>query len=161
MSLAHPAQAQHELSISRLIDAPPAKVFRAWTEPQWLMQWWGPHGMTTPECEMQLWIGGLFRTLMRAPDGSEYPNQGVFLEIAAPRRLVFTDAFGPGWVPSDKAFMTAVISFDEEQGKTRYTARAWHWNAADCRAHEEMGFHQGWGESLDRLVEVVTQRMPD
>ena len=109
MSLAHPAQAQHELSISRLIDAPPAKVFRAWTEPQWLMQWWGPHGMTTPECEMQLWAGGLFRTLMRAPDGSEYPNQGVFLEIAAPRRLVFTDAFGPGWVPSDKAFMTAVM----------------------------------------------------
>ena len=66
MSLAHPAQAQHELSISRLIDAPPAKVFRAWTEPQWLMQWWGPQGMTTPECEMQLWVGGLFRTLMRA-----------------------------------------------------------------------------------------------
>lgn len=118
MSLAPIAQAQHELSISRLIDAPPAKVFRAWTEPQWLMQWWGPRGMTTPECEMQLWAGGLFRTLMRAPDGSEYPNQGVFLEIAAPRRLVFTDAFGPGWVPSDKAFMTAVISFDEEQGKT-------------------------------------------
>lgn len=58
MSLAHPAQAQHELSISRLIDAPPAKVFRAWSEPHWLMQWWGPHGMTTPECEMQLWIGG-------------------------------------------------------------------------------------------------------
>jgi len=98
---------------------------------------------------------------MRAPDGSEYPTQGVFLEIVAPRRLVFTDAFGPGWVPSDKAFMTAVISFDEEQGKTRYTARAWHWNAADCLAHEEMGFYQGWGESLDRLVEVVTQRMPD
>ena len=106
----------------------------------------GPHGMTTPECEMQLWVGGLFRTLMRAPDGSEYPTQGVFLEIAAPRRLVFTDAFGPGWVPSDKAFMTAVISFDEEHGKTRYTARAWHWNAADSRAHEEMGFHRGWGE---------------
>ncbi|MGY4526245.1 SRPBCC family protein [Pseudomonas sp. UBA4617] len=161
MSLALPAQAQHELSISRLIDAPPAKVFRAWTEPEWLTQWWGPHGMTTPECEMQLWPGGLFRTLMRAPDGSEYPNQGVFLEIAAPRRLVFTDAFGPGWVPSNKAFMTVVVSFDEEQGKTRYSARAWHWSATDCRTHEEMGFHQGWGESLDRLVEVVTQRMPD
>ena len=48
------AQAQHELLISRLIDAPPAKVFRAWTEPEWLRQWWGPHGMSTPECEMQL-----------------------------------------------------------------------------------------------------------
>lgn len=84
MSLAHPAQAQHELSISRLIDAPPAKVFRAWSEPHWLMQWWGPHGMTTPECEMQLWIGGVFRTLMRAPDGSEYRPRACFLTL--PRR---------------------------------------------------------------------------
>lgn len=163
MSLEQPGQgsAQHELSISRLIDAPPAKVFRAWTEPQWLMQWWGPHGMITPECEMQLWVGGAFRTLMRAADGAEYLNQGVFLDIVAPRRLVFTDAFIPGWMPSQKAFMTVVVTFDEELGRTHYTARARHWNAQDCRAHEEMGFYQGWGESLDRLVEVVTQRMPD
>ena len=112
MSLAHPAQAQHELSISRLIDAPPAKVFRAWTEPEWLMKWWGPHGMTTPQCEMQLWVGGLFRTLMRAPDGTEYPTQGVFLEIAAPRRLVFTDAFVGDWMPgSNKPFMVGDIRF--------------------------------------------------
>ena len=73
--------AAFELSISRMIDAPPSRVFRAWTEPALLQQWWGPHGMTTPECEMNLWVGGLFRTLMRAPDGSEYPTQGVFLEI--------------------------------------------------------------------------------
>ena len=75
---------QHELSISRLIDAPRARVFRAWTDPQLLARWWGPHGMTTPLCEMQLWVGGVFRTVLRAPDGSEYPNQGVFLDIVAP-----------------------------------------------------------------------------
>lgn len=163
MTLEQPGQGEprHPLSITRLIDAPCNKVFRAWTEPRWLQQWWGPHGMTTPECEMQLWVGGLLRTLMRAPDGTEYPSQGVFLEIVAPRRLVFTDAFSPGWVPSAQAFMTAVITFEEELGRTRYTASAWHWNAADCRAHEEMGFYRGWGESLDRLVEVVTCRMPD
>ena len=91
--------AEFELSISRVIDAPRSRVFRAWTEPSLLQQWWGPHGMTTPECEMNLWVGGLFRTLMRAPDGAEYPTQGVFLEIVAPRRLVFTDAFAPGWIP--------------------------------------------------------------
>ena len=76
--------AEFELSISRLIDAPRSKIFRAWTEPPLLAQWWGPHGMTTPECEMDLWVGGQFRTLMRAPDGSEYPTMGVFLEIVAP-----------------------------------------------------------------------------
>jgi uncharacterized protein YndB with AHSA1/START domain len=147
----------HELSITRLIDAPRTEVFRAWTEPELLKQWWGPHGMTTPECEMQLWVGGVFRTLMRAPDGTQYPNQGVFLEILAPRRLVFTDAFGENWVPAAKAFMTAVIELEDIQGKTRYTARALHWNAADCQAHEEMGFHTGWNQSLDRLVQLVTR----
>lgn len=160
MSLHPPGSTQHELSLTRLIDAPRKKVFRAWTEPDLLAQWWGPNGMTTPLCEMQLWVGGLFRTVMRAPDGTEYPNQGVFLEIVAPERIVFTDAFGPGWVPSNKAFMTVVVTFEEVQGKTQYTARALHWNAADCLAHEEMGFHRGWGESLDRLVALVTTQMP-
>ena len=89
ISNAGPQPADHQLVISRLIDAPRNKVFRAWTEPKVLAQWWGPHGMTTPECEMDLWVGGQFRTLMRAPDGSEYPTSGVFLEIQAPRRLVF------------------------------------------------------------------------
>lgn len=161
MSLHPPASATHELSITRLIDAPRTKVFRAWTEPELLAQWWGPNGMTTPLCEMQLWAGGLFRTVMRAPDGTEYHNQGVFLEIVTPQRIVFTDAFGPGWVPSNKAFMTAVVTFEDVQGKTQYTARAWHWSEADCKAHEEMGFYQGWGESLDRLVTLVTTQMPD
>ncbi|SFP19093.1 Uncharacterized conserved protein YndB, AHSA1/START domain [Pseudomonas sp. NFPP07] len=155
------APAQYELSISRLIDAPPGKLFRAWTEPQLLVQWWGPHGMTTPECEMDLWVGGQFRTLMRAPDGNEYPTMGVFLEIVAPRRLVFTDAFLPGWIPSDKAFMSAEVTFDDLDGKTLYTARAMHWSEEDRQAHEAMGFHEGWGQSLDRLESLVTRGMPD
>jgi uncharacterized protein YndB with AHSA1/START domain len=153
--------AEYELSITRLIDAPRAKVFRAWIEPDLLRQWWGPHGMTTPVCELELWVGGAFRTVMRAPDGTEYPNQGVFLEIRAPERIVFTDAFIPGWIPSPRAFMTAVVTFEDVDGKTRYTARAQHWSAADRQAHEEMGFHEGWGESLDRLVDLVTCKMPD
>ena len=150
---------EFELSITRLIDAPPSDVFRAWIEPDLLRQWWGPHGMTTPVCEMQLWVGGLFRTVMRAPDGTEYPNQGVFLDIQAPSRIVFTDAFGPGWVPSARAFMTAVITFEDVGGRTRYTARALHWSEADRKAHDEMGFHDGWGQSLDRLVELVARRL--
>ncbi|WLH02529.1 SRPBCC family protein [Pseudomonas beijingensis] len=153
--------APYALSISRVIDAPRQKIFRAWTEPGLLAQWWGPHGMTTPECEMDLWAGGQFRTLMRAPDGSEYPTMGVFLEIFAPQRLVFTDAFLPGWIPSGKAFMTAEVLLEEVDGKTRYTARALHWSEEDRQAHEAMGFHDGWGQSLDRLETLVTQGMPD
>ncbi|MND76980.1 hypothetical protein D3C80_686430 [compost metagenome] len=153
--------AEYELSISRLIEAPRTKVFRAWTEPELLAQWWGPHGMTTPICEMELKVGGVFRTVMCDPDGSEYPSQAVFLEILKPQRIVFTDAFLPGWIPSKRAFMTAIITFDEVLDMTRYTARALHWRAADCRTHEEMGFYRGWGESLDRLVDLVTRKMPN
>lgn len=159
-SLAAQKKAPIELSISRLIDAPPQKVFRAWTEPRLLAQWWGPHGMTTPECDMDLWVGGQFRTLMRAPDGAEYPTMGVFLEIVAPERLVFTDAFVPGWIPSGKPFMTAEVTFEEQHGKTLYTARAMHWSEEDRQAHEAMGFHDGWGQSLDRMVTLI-EGLPD
>src|SRR3546814_15366725 len=88
-----------ELSVTRLIDAPRELCFRVWTDPTLLTHWWGPHGMTTPECEMDLRPGGAFRTLMRMEDGSEFPTSGVFLEVVAPARIVFTDAFEPGWQP--------------------------------------------------------------
>ena len=146
---------ERELSLTRLIDAPPDLVFRAWTEH--LPEWWGPHGMTTPVWEMDLRSGGVFRTVMRAPDGTEYPTQGVFLEVAAPRRIVFTDAFVDAWTPSGKAFMAAVATFEPEGTGTRYTARALHWTPEDRETHERMGFHAGWGESADRLEAVVAR----
>ncbi|ATB32591.1 SRPBCC domain-containing protein [Melittangium boletus] len=113
--------------------------------------------MTTPECEMELKPGGIFRTLMRDDKGNTYPSAGVFLEVNAPERIVFTDAFKPGWVPAEKAFMTGVFTFEEEGGKTRYTARALHWNADDCASHAQMGFHEGWGSAADQFVAVVTR----
>src|SRR3546814_18317716 len=72
-------------------------------------------------------------------DGSEFPTSGVFLEVVAPARIVFTDAFEPGWQPSGHAFMTAVTTFAEENGKTRYAARALHWTEADMKVQAEMG----------------------
>lgn len=148
--------AERELVISRLVAAPRERVFQAWT--RHLPQWWGPHGFTTPFCEMDLRPGGVFRTLMRAPDGAEYPTKGVFLEVIENERIVFTDAFGPGWEPSPDAFFTAVVTFEPwPGGKTKYTARALHWTAENRDKHEHMGFYHGWGESLDRLVALATQ----
>jgi uncharacterized protein YndB with AHSA1/START domain len=151
---ANPAS-DRELVLSRIIDATPARLFKAWTSE--LPQWWGPHGMTTPFCEMELRAGGSFRTVMRAPDGTEYPTRGVFLEVVENVRIVFTDAYDAGWVPNPDAFFTAITTFEAlPGGKTRYTARALHWTAENREKHEKMGFHQGWGESLDRLVMLVT-----
>jgi len=145
---------ERELVLTRVIDAPPERVYKAWTTQ--LPLWWGPHGMTTPSHEMDLRPGGVFRTLMRAPDGSEFPTKGLFLEVVPNRRLVFTDAYDAGWEPSTDIFFTAITTFEPlPGGKTKYTARALHWTAENREKHEKMGFHQGWGESLDRLVSIV------
>lgn len=145
-----------ELVLTRVIDAPRERVFTAWTTQ--LPQWWGPHGMTTPVCEMELKPGGIFRTVMRAPDGADYPSKGVFLEVVENERIVFTDAYAAGWQPSADIFFTAVVTFEVRAGgQTMYTVRALHWTVANREKHEKMGFHQGWGESLDRLVALVTK----
>jgi uncharacterized protein YndB with AHSA1/START domain len=145
---------ERELVITRVIDASPERIYRTWTTE--LRQWWGPHGMTMPFCEMDLRSGGIFRTIMRAPDGTDYPTKGIFLEVVANRRIVFTDAFGPGWEPDPDLFFTAITTFDPlPGGKTNYTARALHWTVESRVRHEQMGFYVGWGESLDRLVALV------
>jgi uncharacterized protein YndB with AHSA1/START domain len=145
-----------ELVLTRIIDAPRERVFSAWT--LHLPEWWGPHGMTTPVCEMDLRPGGAFRTVMRAPDGAEYPTRGIFLEVVPDERIVFTDAFEPGWIPHPAAFFTAITTFEALPfARTRYTARALHWTAENREKHKRMGFHQGWGESLDRLASYVTR----
>ena len=147
---------ERELLLSRIIDAPRERVFAAWT--RHLPEWWGPHGMTTPVCEMDLRPGGAFRTVMRAPDGTEYPTRGIFAEVVPNERIVFTDAFDAGWIPHPGAFFTAIVTFEALPGaRTRYTARALHWTVENRDKHEKMGFHQGWGESLDRLVSCVTR----
>ncbi len=149
------ASADRELILTRVIAASRERLFKAWTTR--FQEWWGPHGMTTPFCEMDLRPGGIFRTVMRAPDGAEYPTKGVFLEVVENERIVFTDAFEPGWQPTPDAFFTAITTFEAlPGGKTRYTARALHWTAAHRGQHEQMGFHQGWGESLDWLEALVS-----
>jgi uncharacterized protein YndB with AHSA1/START domain len=148
-----------ELVISRIIDASRAQVFAAWSEH--LPEWWGPHGMTTPVCEMDLRPGGTFRTVMRAPDGTEYPTRGIFLEVVLDERIVFTDAFDAGWEPHPDVFFTCIATFETAAGhRTRFTARALHWTVANREKHEKMGFHHGWGESLDRLAACATRLTP-
>src|SRR5208282_1015543 len=83
--------AERELVITRIFDAPRELVFKAWTDPRHVAQWWGPKGFTNPVCEMDVRPGGALRIVMRAPDGSEYPMTGIFREIVAPERLVFTN----------------------------------------------------------------------
>jgi uncharacterized protein YndB with AHSA1/START domain len=150
--------ADRELVLTRLIDAPPEKLFNAWTDPDLLKQWFAPLPWTTPHAELDVRPGGSTLVVMRGPDGSEFPNRGVYLEVVKNRRIVFTDAFSAAWEPSAKPFMTVILTFEDEGGKTRYTALVRHWTVADRQAHEKMGFHEGWGRCADQLIALVANR---
>jgi uncharacterized protein YndB with AHSA1/START domain len=149
-----------ELVFTRLIDAPREKLFKAWTTPELLKKWFAPRPWSTPHAELDVRAGGTSLVVMRSPEGQDFPNRGVYLEVVENRRLVFTDAYTEAWKPSDKPFMTGVLTFDDEGGKTRYTARALHWSAADREAHEKMGFQEGWGTCADQLAELVGAPKP-
>jgi uncharacterized protein YndB with AHSA1/START domain len=146
-----------ELVLTRLIDASREKLFRAWTDPALLKQWFAPIPYTTPVAEIDLRPGGANLIVMRGPDGNEFPNRGVYLEVVPNERLVFTDAYTKAWEPAPKPFMTVIVTFEEEGGKTRYTARVRHWTVADREQHEKMGFHQGWGQCTDQLAALVAK----
>ena len=149
--------ADRELMLTRLIDAPREKLYRAWTDPTLLKQWFAPLPYTTPVAELDVRPGGSAFIVMRGPDGKDLPNHGVYLEVVPNQRLVSTDAFVKAWEPSAKPFMTLILTFEDEGGKTRYTARVRHWTVADREAHEKMGFHQGWGICADQLAALVTR----
>ena len=144
-----------ELSLTRIIDAPPEKVYRAWTEPELLKQWFAPLPWTTPRAELNVRPGGGNLIVMKGPGGQEFPNRGIYLEVVKNERLVFTDAYTESWEPSLKPFMTVILTFEKHEGKTRYTARVRHWTVADRETHEKMGFHAGWGQCADQLVALV------
>ncbi len=145
-----------ELVLTRLIDAPREKLWRCWTEPKLMVQWFTPPPWKTVHAETDVRAGGASYILMKGPEGQEIPNRGVYLEVIRNEKLVFTDAYTEAWKPSQKPFFTGVLTFEDAGGgKTRYTARALHWTAEDCAAHEKMGFHQGWGIATDQMAALA------
>jgi uncharacterized protein YndB with AHSA1/START domain len=148
---------QHELVLTRLIKASRRNLFRCWTEPALQKEWFAPAPYIVTVAETDLRPGGASLVVMRGPDGSEIPCPGVYLEVVTDEKIVFTDAYTKAWVPSAKPFMTAIVTFSDEEGGTRYTARALHWNAEDRATHEKMGFHQGWGLCADQLAALAAR----
>lgn len=154
-----PAGNRRELVLTRDLDVPAERLFRAWTDPELLQQWFCPKPWTVARAELDVRAGGSCLVVMRSPQGQEFPNPGVYLEVVPNRRLVFTDAYTRAWEPAAQPFMTGVITFDDlGGGHTRYTARALHWTVADCERHQAMGFHEGWNRALDQLIELLGKR---
>lgn len=154
-------QSNREIVITRIFNAPREVVFKVWTEPKHIEQWWGPQGFTTRVTEMDLRPGGQWRYVMIGPDGTEYPAKGVFREIVPSERIVTSDEFDEG---IEKVLdtdlpqgMIATVMFEDLEGKTRLTIQIVHASADDRRKHEEMGVVAGWNSSLDCLEEHLAQ----
>ncbi len=148
--------ANREVVITRLFDAPRDVVFNAWIDPKHLAAWWGPNQFTNPVCEVDARVGGAWRIVMRAPDGAEYPCEGVYREIVKPERLVFTNnAIDKGGNVIIEGFTT--VTFAEENGKTKLTLRTRGVAMVAYAAAYLSGMEAGWTQSLEKLGEHVLE----
>ena len=157
--------AEHlDLVLERTLDAPVDLVWKAYTDPEHLKQWFAPKPYQISECELDLRPGGIFRIRMVGPDGFDtgHGNAGCVLEVVERERLTWTSALGPHYRPAEmgegcESFpMTAIVTFaDVGNGKTSYKTVALHKDAADRENHEKMGFQDGWGTVAGQLAEYA------
>lgn len=155
----HRVDPKLDLVLERVVDVPRDLVWIAWTVPEHVKKWFTPAPWTTVDCEIDLRPGGIFRTVMRSPEGQEFPHVGCYLEVIEKEKVVWTQALLPGYRPSNQSSevpaFTAVITLETHGKGTKYTAIAMHKDEAGCARHAEMGFQEGWGKALDQLVAVA------
>jgi uncharacterized protein YndB with AHSA1/START domain len=165
------ASDDHEFVITRTINAPRALVFKAWTDPKQMAQWWGPKGFTNPVCEMGVRPGGAHRIVMRGPDGTDYPIKGIYREIVKPERLVMTldcsehpeawhDMVKPNRKKGERnpvGEMLQTVTFEDQGGKTKLTIRTRFISVAIRDAMVKMSMTEGWSQSLERLEALLAK----
>lgn len=146
-----------ELNISRLIKAPPAVVWDAWSDPAKLAQWWIPAPIECRVDTLDLRPGGGFVTKMREGGGDWQAHvDGCFLEAVPEKKLVFTTVLTEGWQPVEPWLaLTAILTFEPRDGGTLYAARVLHKSPEDSARHDEMGFYEGWGTAIGQLARLV------
>jgi len=144
---------ERDVVITRVFDAPRALVWKAWTDPNQVAQWWGPKYFTTPVCEMDVRPGGAILIQMRGPDGALYLNKGVFHEIAEPERIVFTSLAFEDDAGNHQIEALNTVTFEEHNGKTKFTLRAVVVKSTPEVAGALAGMEEGWNLSLDKLAE--------
>lgn len=159
MTQNNPATTTKDLVITRIFDAPRALVWKAWTDPQHLMRWWGPETFTSPTCKVDLRVGGKYLFCMRSPEGQDFWSTGVYNEIVPLERIVYTDSFSDaeGNVISPEAYgmgsdfpiaSVITVTFEDYEGKTKMTLRNPGVPEGEMR---EMTL-SGWNTSLDKLA---------
>ena len=142
-------QGKLELVITRVLDAPPILVYKAWTEPEHMVRWMGPRGFTAPSAKMDVRPGGQYRALIRSGEGKDYWFRGVYREVVEATRLVFTFAWEEDGERGQENLVT--VTFAEEDGKTRMTFHQAEFDSVGQRD----GHRGGWSSSFDRLAEYA------
>jgi uncharacterized protein YndB with AHSA1/START domain len=143
--------AERELVVTRIIDAPRDLVFKAWTEPEQVARWWGPHGFVTTHCDMDIRPGGAFRCCMRSPGGTDHWKRGVYREIVEPQRIVFTFAWEDTDGNSGHELLTTV-TFEDLGAQTRLTL-----HQATFETVERRDDHRGgWTSCFERFAEYIS-----
>jgi uncharacterized protein YndB with AHSA1/START domain len=150
---------KRDIVLERVVKASPSLLWRVLTEPEHAKRWTTPLPWETVECEIDLRPGGIFRTVMRSPEGQESVNLCCFLEIVNEKRLVWTNAllpaFRPAPTPDGVPFITAEFTLQPDGRGTRYVAHVMHRDEADCQRHVELGFHEGWGTVMQQLADFA------
>jgi uncharacterized protein YndB with AHSA1/START domain len=144
-----------DLVLERVIDVPRELVWRAWTEPEHLKKWFCPVPWTVSACEVDLRPGGIFKTTRRSPEGEDFPQVCIYLDVIPFERLIWTDALIPGYRPGENPFLTGVLLLEPHGQGTRYISAAMHKSPAAREQHKELGFYEGWGTVLDQLIVYI------
>ena len=146
------SEADREVILTRVYDAPARLLFECWSKPEHVIKWFGPVGWPLTLCEIDFRKGGRFRFAMTGSSGVQNtPFGGEYLEIVPPRKLVFTNGFE---TPNAEK-MICTVTFDEAGGKTTLIVRTLFSTVAVKNTHIEVGFRQGLGSGLDQLADVV------
>ncbi len=151
-----------EIIITRIFEAPRRIVFRAWTDPLFVVKWWGPKNFTAPVCKNDLRVGGEYLYCMRSPEGQDFWSKGIYKEIVEPERIVCSDSFADAngnVVPASHYGMEGdwplellvTVEFKEQDGKTKFILKHYGIPPGQVRELTETG----WNESLDKLAEVL------
>lgn len=145
-----------DLEITRVIKAPPAAIWAAWTNPASFEKWWIPAPALCKVETMELRPGGSLVTLMSEGGAPFGPHMNAcYLAIEPGKRIVFTNALVGGWRPAEQPFMTGVITLEPHDLGTAYSAVAMHRNPEDRNMHQELGFFDGWGAVTAQLAALV------
>ncbi|MDX8355812.1 SRPBCC domain-containing protein [Cognatiyoonia sp. IB215182] len=147
------SDATPELVFERLFNAPAKSVFRAWTDPTRLVQWWGPHGFRTTIERMDVRVGGTWSYILHGPDGVQYPNTAVFEILEPPHRLVFRNT--GGHIQDKHLTCRMVATFVEKQQQTQVKLRMQFQSIDRLASAKQRGAVEGGEQSLERLAALL------